>query len=521
MAGLGWLIAQFRKAIGSDRGGDGMSIEKALSYPPVWHAVSKISGHIALLPLNLHRESTRAGKTKNEKPKDHAGYRVLRVRSNSYQTPFVFKRQMMVHALLLGNGYSYIKRDGLMTELIPLMADRCEPMMVEGDKVFFYKPDRDERLTAEEDIRQAMEASKKSGKAEVIPLMDSEVLHIPGLGYDGIKGCSLISLAARSWNLGIGAENMERGRQKKGYAGGLMLEAPEGTLNKEKDAQEFLEWFRKTQDGEANAGKSGLLTRGIKANVLQMSATDAQFIEQRKFQRQDSALLFMLEHILGDDTSVSYNSLEQKNLAYLQNCLAAWLKTWEEECEVKLLTELEQQRGYYFKFNDGALLRTDKQTTATIIATLRAAEVINGNEAREWLDMNPYEGGDKYDNPNTGGSKPEGAAAPQPEKPKGGDVVQNRVKQLLRTEGKQAVAACKATNFVDKVERLYAKWLKTWSADIGEEAAADHCDTAKSELLGCADKAKTIDELTELVTQLVASWPSKAEKLTKGLVATC
>ena len=518
MAGLGWLIAQFRKAIGSDRGGDGMTIEKALSYPPVWHAVSKISGHIALLPLNLHHEYTRKDVTKNEKPKNHLGYRVLRVRSNSYQTPFIFKRQMMVHALLLGNGYAYIKRDGLMTELIPLMADRCEPMMVMGEKVFFYKPDRDERLTLEEDIRQAMERSRKDGKAEVIPLYDEDILHIPGLGYDGVKGCSLISLAARSWNLGIGAENTERSRQKKGYAGGLMLEAPDGVMNREKDAEEFLKWFRKNHDGEENAGKSGLLTRGIKANVLQMSASDAQFIEQRKFQRQDSALLFMLEHILGDDSSVSYNSLEQKNLAYLQNCLAAWLKTWEEECEVKLLTEAEQQKGYYFKHNDGALLRTDKQTTATIIATLRSSQVINGNEAREWLDMNPYEGGDSYDNPNTTSNKPAGAAAPQPS---GSDVVQNRVKQLLRTEGKQAIAACKATNFVDKIERLYAKWLKTWSADIGEEPAAEHCKTAKAELLDCADKAKTVDELTELVTKLVANWPSKAEKLTKELVALC
>jgi HK97 family phage portal protein len=426
---------------------------------------------------------------------------------------------MMVHALLLGNGYAYIKRDGLMTELIPLMADRCEPMMVEGRKVFFYKPDRDERLTQEEDIRQAMERSRKSGKAEVIPLYDDEVLHIPGLGYDGVKGCSLISLAARSWNLGIGAENTERSRQKKGYAGGLMLEAPDGVMNKQKDAEEFLKWFRDNHDGEDNAGKSGLLTRGIKANVLQMSASDAQFIEQRKFQRQDSALLFMLEHILGDDSSVSYNSLEQKNLAYLQNCLAAWLKTWEEECEVKLLTEAEQQRGYYFKFNDGALLRTDKQTTATIISILRSSQVINGNEAREWLDMNPYEGGDNYDNPNTTSGKPAGAANPQDGKSSGSDVVKNRVKQLLRTEGRQAIAACSATNFVDKIEKLYTKWLKTWSADIGEYPAAEHCKTAKAELLDCADKAKTTDELTELVTKLVANWPSKAEKLTKELVA--
>jgi hypothetical protein len=250
-----------------------------------------------------------------------------------------------------------------------------------------------------------------------------------------------------------------------------------------------------------------------------MSNSDSQFIEQRKFQRQDAALVFMLEHILGDDSSVSYNSLEQKNLAYLQNCLASWLQIWEQEAEVKLLTEAEQQKGYYLKFNDGALLRTDKQTTATIISTLRSASVINANEARSWLDMNPFEGGDSYENPNTtSGKKPDGAAAPQPAKENSTGVVQNRFKQLLRTEGRQAIAACKASNFIAKVETLYAKWVKTWSADIGEDAANAHCVKAKSELFDCADKAKTTEQLTELVTELVATWPAKAKTLAKELV---
>lgn len=508
MAGLSGLLEMLRRAVfGRDVGGDGMTIDKALSYPPVWNAVSKITGHMGFMPLNLHRETNKG----NQKQTRHRSWRLMRVKSNSYQTPFVFKRQMQTHALLVGNGYAYIKPD--FSELIPLMPDRMETMLVEGEKVHFYKPDRDERLTLQADIRTAMERSKRDGKAEVIPLQDSEVLHIPGLSYDGIKGKSLISLAARSWNLGIGSENTERGRQKRGYAGGLMLEAPDPIFSKEKDAQEFLDWFRKNHDGEENAGKTGLLTRGIKANVLNMSASDSQFIENRKFQRQDAALWFLLESILGDDSSVSYNSLEQKNLAYLQNCLGPWLKVWEEECEVKLLTPSELERGYYFKFNDGALLRTDKQTTATIIATLRASQIISANEGREWLDMNPYDGGDTYENPNTTSAKPEGAAAPQPDP---NAVVQNRFEHMLGVEAKQAIAACKASNFIAKVETLYAKWVKTWTKSIGAEKAEAHCTKAKAELFDCADKAKDTDELRGLVVALVATWPAKAIEMAKG-----
>ena len=509
MAGLYGLVEMLRQAVfGKDKHGDGMTIDKALSYPPVWNATSKITGHIGFMPLNLHQET----KNGNEKKMRHPAWRLMRVKANAYQTPFVFKRQMQLHALLVGNGYAYIKPD--RSELLPLMADRVTTMLVLGEKVHFYKPERDERLTLEADIQAAMRRSKNEGKAEVIPLVDSEVFHIPGLSYDGVSGKSLISLAARSWNLGIGAETTERGRQKRGYSGGLMLEAPENSMMKTKDAEEFLDWFRKNHDGDDNAGKTGLLTRGIKANVLNMSASDSQFLENRKFQRQDAALWFLLESILGDDSSVSYNSLEQKNLAYLQNCLGPWLKVWEEECEVKLLTEGELAKGYYFKFNDGSLLRTDKQTTATIVSTLITSRVMSPNEAREWFDMNPYEGGDTYENPNTS-APAQGAAAPQ-DTPDPNAVVQARFEKLLEVEAKQAVTACKAANFVAKIEALYAKWVKTWAKSIGANAAEAHCTKAKAELFDCADKATNEEELRALVVALVATWPTKAIDLAKG-----
>lgn len=511
MAGLNGLIEMLRRAV-AGRGGDdgeGMTLDKALTYPPVWNAVSKITGHIAALPLNLHRETSKG----NKKQTTHAGWKRLRVRANGYQSPFVFKRQLQMHALMVGNGYAYIKPD--RSELLPLMPDRMEVMLADGQKVFFYKPDKDERLTTVVDIKTAMQRSMQNGIGEVVPLMDGEVLHIPGLSYNGVKGESLLSLAARSWSVGIGAERQESGKQKRGYSGGVMLEAPDQMLLKEKDAQEYLDWFRKNHDGAENAGKSGLLTRGVKAHVLSMSNSDAQFLQNRKFQRQDAALWFLLESILGDDSSVSYNSLEQKNLAYLQNCLGPWLKVWEEECEVKLLTESELERGYYFKFNDGALLRTDKQTTATIASTLIASRVINANEAREWFDMNPYEGGNSYTNPNTSSSKPAGAAAPQGT-PDPNAVVQNRFAHLLKTEGRQAIAACSSTNFVDKIDKLYTKWQMTWAKEVGEDVAAEHCESTKAELLSCADKANTGESLRKLVEDLVSGWGSKAEVLAKG-----
>lgn len=510
MAGLNWLINALRNAVFGREGSDGgMTVDRALSYPPVWYAVSKISGHVAQLPCNLHREMTKRGKLVNEKPTDHIGYRLMRVKPNNYQTPFVFKRQLMVHALMVGNGYAFYKRGNLMdTELLPLMPDRMEPRMVFGEKVFFYKPDRDERLALSVDIDRGMKESMHNGTMEVIAIDDRDIFHLPGLSYDGISGKSLLTLAAQSWNLGLGAESQERGRQKRGYSGGLTLEAPVEAFSRQKDAEEFLEWFRKEHDGADNAGKTALLTRGIKANAIVMSNADAQFLEQRRFQRQEVALTFLLEQILGDDTSVSYSSGEQKNLAYLANCLGSWLTTYEQESEAKLLTESEQQRGYYFKFNDGALLRTDKQTTSVIISTLRSSGVISANEARGWLDMNPVDGGDVYANPAI---NPSGAAAPQEK------LIENRLKHLLTVEGKQAIAACSASNFVAKIEGLYVKWERTWRKNLGTELGAEHCRESKAILLDCAGVATNTEDLRTKVTEAVAAWPKRARELIKRM----
>lgn len=525
MGGINWLISLLRRAT---LGGDGdphMTADRALSYAPVWYSVNKIAGHVARLPLNLHRIN---GK-ENKKITNHLGYRLLRVRSNSYQTPFVFKRQLMAHALLWGNGRAYIHRDGLDSELIPLMPDRCETVLVQGEKFHFYKHDRDERLELWSDISRSIERSKKEGdKSGVLALHDSEVVHIPGLGFDGVQGYSLIRLASQSWGIGLGAENQERKKQRKGYSGGLMLEAPAGMLRQQKDAEEFLEFFRKHHDGEDNAGKTGLLRDGVKANVMAMSNQDAQFIEQRKFQRQDAALWFLLESILGDDSSVSYNSLEQKNLAYLQNCLGGWLTVWEEECEAKLLTLSEIERGFYFKFNDGALLRTDKQTTATIVSTLINARVINPNEGREMFDMNPYDGGDEYANPaitpgGTGGVRdPKDNPVSAPTK-----ATETMILKLINVEIARAKAGCTSRNFCDWVDRFYSRWEKTLSKAIegieGDSTLAkNHCEESKRLLFDCAGSAKTATELVVAVEQCVASWGDRAKSLAYELeLALC
>ena len=490
-----------------------MTANRALSYAPVWNCVSRITGAFSVMPLNIHRE---LGRNKTVQTR-HSSYNLFRWAPNEYQTPAVFKQQVLCHALLWGNARAFIVRDELNnrpTELIPLLPDSTTTVLFRGEKWHATIVDENARLRLfrRETVRPE----------EVIWLSDADVWHIPGLGFDGIEGKSLISLAKQSWGIGLDSEKHIAKQQKKGYAGGLMLEAPTGAFRNEKDAKEFLDAFKKNHEGSENAGTIGMLREGIKANVMAMSNTDAQFIEQRRFQREDAALWFVMQSILGDSSGNSYASLEQKNLAYRMECLAPWSTKIEEECDKKLLTESERQRGFYHKFNDGALLRSEKSQTMACMSQGFTARVLSPNEARSMLDMNPYTGGDKYENPNTiarGVEEPKESdddKKDQKSDPAEDAATRSRIAHMIDVECKKVVesagkAAAKGFNFVSWVDDFYEKnWgpkLESVFSELGlePERATDWCRISKDRLLSCCDYS-TIETLAENVEKCVFSW---------------
>lgn len=512
------MILDALRGTGDSGNSDYMNADKAVTYSAVKFCVDKISSHIGQMPLNLHKIT----KDRNEKNTRHDGYRLMRVRPNAYQTPFMFKRQMMTHCLLWGNGRAYIWRNGSDVELIPMMPDRCESVLIDGEKVHIYLVRRDERLSLSKDIAAELRKAKKENRQpDVVALDDKDVLHWHGIGFDGVQGKSVIQMARQSWNLGLGHETTERNRQKKGYSGGLMLEAPVGMFRKDDEAKQFLSDFRAAQGGE-NADVIGMLREGMKANILNMSNADAQFIEGRKLQREEVMLWFGMPTMPGDDASQSYNSLEQKNLSYRIDCLGPWLTIIEEECEAKLLTQAEVRNGYYFKFNDGAILRTDKQTTANIASTLITARVINPNEAREWFELNPYNGGELFENPAVSPGQP-GSTSESTDKPdeqmgsnpKNASARQSVVEHMIGVEANRCIQACRSDNFCDKIDRFYAKWETTLAnkleqIGIDRDFASDHCDESKEAMFAIAGKASDAESLRAMVVSEVDGWKQRA-----------
>jgi HK97 family phage portal protein len=509
---LSWFINLF-----NGEGEGSMTVEKALTSAAFFYGVRKIGNNFSMLPVSLYRER---GETRSVQ-KNHPSHRLLKESPNSYQVPIVFKQQFLNHALLWGDGRAYIHRvNGVPTELIPLMPDRTRTGMIEGRKWHLCKPERDDRFDLLTDMRENPEHTV------VIP--DEDVLHLMGFTLDGVKGKSLVGMASSTLSIDTGADKHSSSQLKRGYAGGLMLEAPPGAFRKQEDAQEFLETFRKQHEGGDNAGKTAMLREGVKANILAMSNADAQLFESRKFTRQQLALFLGLESILGDDNSVSYNSLEQKILAYLMNCLGAWLTQFEEQAKKKLLTESEQNRGYYFKFNDGALLRSDKAATAEFVSKLMASTVINRNEARAYFDLNPVEGGDEFENPaiSVAEKNPSKDGSPAEEdieedsNETDAKAATQHIKNLIGVEANRVKAMFKKPNPMEKVEKFYGRWESSFSKrleDIGidGELATKHCEESIAALTAISAKNPT-DKVCKLVEDCVSTWEERVSLILEG-----
>lgn len=471
------------------------------SYAPVWYAVNKIGGHIGYLPLDIRREEGR----NIIKDRSHPSYRLFRWQTNGMQSPLQFKRSLTADALLWGNGFAYIyKVRNVVRELVPIYPGSVVCELKQGRKTFTYFINEDDPIVA----------ANPQMVNRYVEFKDEEILHIAGLGTNGVWGYSLLTLAREAWNAGMGGVSRLNALAKKGYAGGLMLNAPAGTsISRDaKAAKQFLDDFRSEHTGADKAGVVGLLREGVTAQVMQMSNTDAQFIETMKHLRQEEALRFMLESILGDDSSVSYNSLEQKNLAYLQNCLNTWLATWEEECDRKLLSESEQNAGYFHKFNVGPLLRSDLETTMRSVSVGITSRVLSPNEAREMLDRNPYDGGDEYLNPAIDKvTTRDGQIDTEPSRQSTSNVTQSQIEHMIQIEGKRIAAFAKSSgNFIKRIELFYQKWEIKLADHIerlggSRDAATLHCQQSLEQLINLSGGCNQ-EELAGKVQELVNTW---------------
>lgn len=383
------------EAIGGYTSDTGIKItpEKMLGIAAVWQSVSMISGDVARLPLVIYRrdESDEDGR---QSAKDHPAYRLLRKRPNREQSAFRMWRTALVHNLIWNNAYIYIDRDlrGRPRELINLLPDRTSAERINGNLYF------------------VTETTKPDGSPWLRPLPASDVVHLQGLSIDGIEGADLVKLARHTWGLTIATKKFGAKYFKNGVRAGGVLELPREMKPTTQDKVE--EGFRKTHQGDENWFKTVILRDGAKFHTTSHNAKDAQMNEANQEQVREVARYFNLAPSrLGLSDSVSYNSKAEDNQAYLDTTLSPYLADITGECDLKLLTEAEQDQ-YYCEHNTGALLRMNQMQRYQIYAIAVRNRLLLPNECRRKENEPPLPGGDEFPGP--------AAPAPQPGSSDGG-----------------------------------------------------------------------------------------------------
>lgn len=366
--------------LGQSSSGKRVNERSAMQMTAVYSCVRILSEAVASLPIHVYRYNESGGK---EKALDHPLYFLLHDEPNPEMTSFAFRETLMTHLLLWGNAYAQIIRNGKgeVVGLYPLMPDR---MTV----------DRDDKGQLYYEYRLSQEDAPTM-KGQTVVLRRKDVLHIPGLGFDGLVGYSPIAMAKNAIGLAIAAEEYGSKFYANGAAPSGVLEHP-GTL---KDPSRVRESWQSTFGGSANANKVAVLEEGMKYTPISISPNEAQFLETRKFQINEIARIFRVPpHMVGDLEKSSFSNIEQQSLEFVKYTLDPWVSRWEQNMMRSLLSD-DEKSAFFIKFNVDGLLRGDYQSRMNGYAIGRQNGWMSANDIRELenLDRIPAElGGDLY-----------------------------------------------------------------------------------------------------------------------------
>lgn len=365
-----WL-SPYSFFIGRSSSGKTVNEKTALQTTAVYACVRILAETIASLPFHTYKY-TLSGK---EKAIEHPIYYLLHSEPNPEMTSFVFRETLMSHLLLWGNAYAQIIRDGRgrVLGLYPLLPNKVIVNRNQhGELVYQYE---------------------KEGQTYF--LRSNEVLHIPGLGFDGIIGYSPIAMAKNAVGMAIATEEYGAKFFANGANPGGVLEHP-GVV---KDPARIRESWNAVYQGSSNAHRVAVLEEGMKFQSIGIPPEQAQFLETRKFQINEIARIFRIPpHMIGDLEKSSFSNIEQQSLEFVMYTLDPWVVRWEQAIQRALFTENEK-RQYFVKFNVDGLLRGDYQSRMNGYAVGRQNGWLSANDIRELENLNriPEDlGGDLY-----------------------------------------------------------------------------------------------------------------------------
>lgn len=384
----------------SSKAGVKITRETALRVGAVFGCIRVIAEGVAQVPFKLLQEGTSKVSRHPQRlnATSHPLYDVLHRRPNSWQTSFEYREMIVMHAALTGRGVSFINRIDIgsrglqIAELIPLDPGRVT-----------VKQNTDWSLT--------YKITGANGHEQEFP--QEAIWHLRGPSWDGVDGLDVMQLAREAVGLSISTEES----QAKLHANGVQpsgLYSIDSTLN-EKQYQELKKWIEENNAG-AKRGGVMVMDRGAKFVSQVMNGVDAQHLETRGHQIEEVARFFrVLPIMLGysGGKAATYASSEQMFLAHMVHTLMPWYERIQQSADVNLLTREERQQGYYIKLVEAGLLRGALKDTAEYLYRMTMGGIMDRNEARSKLDLNPIEGLDEPLTPTNMTNDPSGAPANQ------------------------------------------------------------------------------------------------------------
>lgn len=331
----------FSFLFGGTASGKNVNERTAMQTTVVYACVRILAESLAGLPIHIQRCEKDGS---HQKALDHPLYALLHDAPNEEMTSFVFRETLMTHLLLWGNAYAQIIRNGRgqPIALYPLLPNRMDVSRSEsGSLLYTYRLD--------------MEDKRFKSWNDTVILRREDVLHIPGLGFDGLVGHSPIALAKNAIGMALATEEFGATFFANGANPGGVLEHP-GVV---KDPQRIRDSWNALFQGGRNAHRIAVLEENMKFHPIGIPPEQAQFLETRKFQLNEIARIFRVPpHMIGDLERSSFNNIEQQSLEFVKYTLGPWVSRWEQALKLALVMPSERNT-IDIRFNVDGLLRGD------------------------------------------------------------------------------------------------------------------------------------------------------------------
>ena len=347
-----------------------VSQDSAMRISAVWACVRVIAETIGSLPLGVYRRN-RDGR---ELDRNHALYYLLHNSPNADMTAFEFWELAAKCLCLSGNFYAQIftNQRGDVTELRPLSPSSMRVFRDPETGVLVYQHNS-QMFTS------------------------SDILHIPGLGYDGerdLTGYSPVSYMAQALGMTQDAEGYGANFFKNNATPPAYMTVPQALSNEARG--NLQSWLMDNYGGVKNAGKIGVLEQGAEIKTVAINHRDMQFLELRQYQKADICSIFRVPpHMIQDLTRSTNNNIEHQGIDFATHTIRPWLTRIEKRINLQLFGPREAA-VYYAEFNMDALLRGDAASRANYYSAMRNIGALNANEIRSKENMNPYAGGELY-----------------------------------------------------------------------------------------------------------------------------